>query len=79
MPNGATATMAQMSAASDAFSTWLRQSREVLECRRLQYNAVIERLNSVNSAWDAQLDTFCARRNIRCEQRDRAQPETPTP
>jgi len=70
MPDGATISMARMGEASDAFSAWRREIREAHECRRLQFNAVVERYNAVNQAWGVQLDAFCARRDIRCEDRN---------
>jgi hypothetical protein len=70
MVDGATVSMEQMGEASDAFAAWRREIREAHECRRLQFNAVVERYNAVNQAWGAQLDAFCARRNIRCAERE---------
>ena len=61
----------QMSAASARQDEWRRQMNAVIECRRLYYNAAIARFNEVNTAWSAQLDAFCARRNIRCTPQDR--------
>ncbi len=72
--NTATATTAQMSAASERQARWREQASEAIECRRLYYNAGIAQFNEVNSAWSAQLDAFCARRDIRCSERDRPQP-----
>jgi hypothetical protein len=69
--------MAAMTGASDAYAAWRERAREVLECRRLQYNAVIERLNAANAAWSAQIDVYCARRDIRCRPIDREQVERP--
>ncbi|HVV34771.1 MAG TPA: hypothetical protein VHC73_16205 [Vitreimonas sp.] len=51
MPDGAHVHMSSMSAASDAYKAWDESARAVLECRRLQYNAVIARLNAVSAAW----------------------------
>jgi hypothetical protein len=75
--NVASASTAQMSAASDRQTQWRAQAAEVIECRRLYYNAAIARFNEVNSAWSAQLDAFCTRRGIRCTDRDES--ESPAP
>ncbi|MEQ1811811.1 MAG: hypothetical protein ABL889_17925 [Terricaulis sp.] len=63
----------QMSAASARQSEWRARMNEVIECRRLYYNAAIAHFNEVNGAWSTQLDAFCARGNIRCTPQDRAQ------
>ena len=67
----------QMSAASARQDEWRRQMNAVIECRRLYYNAAIARFNEVNTAWSAQLDAFCARRNIRCTPQGRAEAQAP--
>jgi len=74
----ARATPTTMSHASDQQAAWRAQAALVIECRRLYYNAAIDRFNEVNRAWSAQLDAFCARRNIRCAPREQQQP-APTP
>lgn len=61
----------QMSAASARQREWREWMTEVIECRRLSNNASIAHFNDVNSAWSAQLDAFCARRDIRCTPQDR--------
>ncbi|MBL8547789.1 MAG: hypothetical protein JNL81_15080 [Hyphomonadaceae bacterium] len=63
----------QMSAASTRQREWRARMNEVIECRRLYYNAAIAHFNEVNGAWSTQLDAFCARSNIRCAPQDRAQ------
>jgi hypothetical protein len=63
----------QMSAASTRQREWRARMNEVIECRRLYYNAAIAHSNDVNSAWSTQLDAFCARSNIRCTPQERAQ------
>src|SRR5262245_48044179 len=73
----ATATTSQVSAASDRQTAWRQQAAQVIECRRLYYNAAIARFNEVNGAWSAQLDAFCARRDIRCSERERVQSQPP--
>jgi hypothetical protein len=77
MFDGAHGTMRQMSAANSAQATWREQAHQVLECRRAQYNAVIEHENAVNSAWSGQLDAFCARREIHCTGRENPAPAAP--
>ena len=66
MPDGAHVRVADMGAGSDAFKAWREAARAVLECRRLQYNGVIDRMNAVSEAWNTQFHTFCARRDVRC-------------
>lgn len=62
--------MAQMRASNESYVAWRDRIRALHECRRLQFNAVVERMNAVNAAWNAQLDAYCARRDIRCETRE---------
>lgn len=70
-------TPLQMSVASDRQAAWRAQAAQVIECRRLYYNAAIARFNEVNHAWSEQLDAFCARRNIHCTPREATPTETP--
>ncbi|MFZ2029788.1 MAG: hypothetical protein WAU68_05740 [Vitreimonas sp.] len=74
-PDGATATAAQMTAANQAYQTWREQSVAVVECRRVQYNALVDAMNAANMAWGATIAAYCGRRNMHCERIQ--QPETP--
>lgn len=65
-PNGATVNMRGMTAGNDAYRAWRLRAEAVLECRRLHYNAAIDRLNTAATAWKTQVDAYCARRDIRC-------------
>lgn len=71
IPDGTHIRMAAMTQASDGFKAWETAAHATLECRRLQYNAVIERSNAVSHAWNAQIDAFCGRRDVHCTPMDR--------
>jgi hypothetical protein len=79
MPDGAHIRMSSMTAASDAYKAWVESARAVLECRRLQYNAVIARSNALSVAWNAQIDAFCGRRDVHCEPVQNQAPQAAMP
>ena len=80
IPDGAHANGAAMNSASDAFAAWHRQAVDIANCRIRQSNAIVDQMNSVSHAWNAQIDAYCGRRNVRCEQIDRgASAATPAP
>lgn len=74
---GSNASQRNMTRGNTAYGAWLEQARAALECRRAYYNAAIQRLNSVNAAWNSEIDTYCARPRVRCEPIQRQPEESP--
>jgi len=56
-----------MEAADQAYQAWRRQGVAVLECRRVQYNALTDTINAANTAWGATVATYCGRPHTNCE------------
>lgn len=66
-PDGATVAPAQMAAANQAYQAWRQQVVAGVECRRAQYNGLVDSMNATNTAWGASFTAFCARRTIHCD------------
>lgn len=72
LPDGATATHEQMETGNTAFQAWFPANRTALECRRaeveaararyealrVEFNTGADQLNSVNTAWQADVAEF---------------------
>jgi hypothetical protein len=77
--DGATATAAQMAAGDQAYQAWRQQSTAAVECRRAQYNAAVDGMNTANTAWGATIAAYCARPNTHCQRTEQPATSAQTP
>lgn len=77
LPDGAEAGRSQMERGNDHFQEWARAATVVVTCRQAEvrsleaqtqarvaeYNAMVESVNAVNTAWQAEAEEFNQRTN----------------